>query len=144
MVESCIEKVGHASFQRETVFEFDMGSHVLARGDLEKSEAVLLRVLEEAVLATPRGESISISHEQTGKNLILTIRTFSEEETTRQNRQKAALTVKSRLGSRKLGESRYSLIVAQFVMEQMSGSLKYKLGPPFTASIQWPSAKTTF
>jgi hypothetical protein len=144
LVESCLEKVSHASFQRETKFDFEPGTPVMVRGDMEKSEAVLLRVLEDAILATNRGEAISLTQKRTKDDVTLSITTFGEEASSRANRQKAALTVKSRLGLRRLGESRYSLIVAQFVMEQMSGLLSYRFGPPFSASLQWPSPKTTF
>ncbi len=130
LVGVCLEKARQALYFQDVDVTYDYtesaGQEVTI--DVEKAEIAILCVLEQAVAHTPRPISLKIhqSVEAHYVNLHIVNETIAltnaGELVAAPIRQ--AIPLRGRLGSRRVGESRYSFQVARKVMGLMGGNIE--------------------
>jgi K+-sensing histidine kinase KdpD len=108
--------------------------------DPEKIEQVVLRILEEAAAHCNRGDEICVSiRENDGfAQMQMELKHRAEPGGVLPKRP-STMSVKGRLGVRKPGESRYSLVACEKVAELMGGRFECQTGDQFAAKLGFPA-----
>lgn len=150
LVRACLEKVRHARYYRNGSIQLCMPEvPQLVQTDLEKAEAALLCVLEHALKACSP-DSLLIRTRREGDYLTVHLQAagqassfaniFSDDMLPADVAEKPAPGLRGRLGTRRTGESRYSLSVCEKVLEQMGARLEMGDGTPRDFEIHLPVA----
>lgn len=128
LVDSCMEKARHAPYFRKARIESNISpDRLFVNVDLEKMEAVILCVLEQIIGAYHSATILRFSASTGPGYVTLHMKTLKDQD--RHGGQSTALTAKQRrtirgrLGTRRLGESRYSFQICRKVLNLMGGKL---------------------
>ncbi|MGI8907288.1 MAG: sensor histidine kinase [Candidatus Sumerlaeaceae bacterium] len=109
--------------------------------DDEKSQQVLLRVLEEAGAYCNRHGTVKISMDSShGRAELRVDLECQPHDTESAIKRPAPASLKGRLGVRKIYESRYSLSACEKLMSLMGGSLHWQISPQFSAGLRFPTS----
>lgn len=127
IVRTCLEKAGHAPYFQNTQVDYHpngLGQNLI-RIDIEKAETAILCAFEHVVAHINRPAALRIYHSIQSPYINLHIvgdeRAMIESHNSLDDRN---ITLRGRLGTRRLGESRYNLQVCKQVMHLMGGKLE--------------------
>lgn len=134
LIRVCLEKIRHARYYRTGSIQLCMPeAPQLVRTDLEKAEAALLCVMEHALKAHSP-DTVLIRTRREGQSLVVHFQaagqvsafsdSYSVDLLPDPTPEKPASSMRGRLGTRRTGESRYSLSVCEKVLEQMGARLE--------------------
>lgn len=128
VVKACLEKASHAPYFRnvEVNYNFNGTGQQLVNVDVEKAETALLCAFEHIVSHAERPSVVVVRHCSTGSHAGVNISSekAAPVHDSMMSQHRLNSTLKGRLGTRRLGESRYSLQVCKKVMALMGGELE--------------------
>lgn len=125
LTQNCIDKARHAPYFKKIIMDYhDTRGEMLVRIDVEKGESTLLCVLEQLSRLSAQPTHVTVNHSICDNygciNLLLDNEELNEDLLGAfQN-----FNLKGKLGTRRLGESRYNLHVCSRVVTQMGGELE--------------------
>lgn len=140
IIRCSADKARHAPYFYNTELHLDFNHDKTTsrvRIDVEKMETVLLGIIEQILAQTESTPAIKISTHDAGHHIAIRIENHATPQTT-YLRYAAKPGMRGRLGTRRLGESRYSLQICQRVLEQMGAYLEINNAPHKTATIYLP------
>lgn len=128
IVRTCLEKAVHAPYFRNVEINYSGNGSAdrLIRVDVEKAETALLCAFEHVISQNARPASVSISH--TVEDPFVSVH-IAANRPVHSNEPPAHLlqaheSLIGRLGTRRLGESRFDMQVCRRVMHLMGGELE--------------------
>lgn len=132
IVRNSLEKANHAPYFRDVIVDYDStNGNQLIRVDVEKAESAVLCALEQTVKGTERPLKLQLSHSLHGAfgNVIIAVEDFTTlDEPVLPATPRIFTGMNGRLGTRRLGESRFNLLLAEKVMELLGGHLQHEIG----------------
>lgn len=142
LIASSLDKATHASYLKDVRVNYDANgsSHRLISTDVEKAETVLLCLIEALAENLDKPAAIRISQSSDGPWELIHMEWETSETGGAPTRPRHAL--RGRLGTRKLGESRYNIHVCRKVMQQMGGKLDLSVDLPGSMTIHFPARIT--
>lgn len=140
IIKCCVDKALHAPYflggEIEVDFQHDKGA---IRIDVEKTETVLLCLMEQMILHTESAPFLKISTASAGHYVAIRFENQPNDKDAGEHHP-IRQGMRGRLGTRRLGESRYSLQVCQKVLHLMSARLDLTGHPLESAEIRLPRA----
>lgn len=128
LVSTCIDKTAHAPHFSNIKFESNIprdATHVSV--DVEKLETVLLCLFEQIALQHPNARSIALSTTQSENHIILhleiPLKQVTQPDPPNGSFMDGHHTLRGRLGTRRIGESRYNYEICTKVLTLMGGQL---------------------
>lgn len=139
LVGSCLEQLDETLRHKSLTIQQELdGLETCLLVDREKMEQVLLRLLDEAVAITPREGTIIIrSGSEAGGEVTIVVEGGEVAFGAQVPKRPTPAHVKGRLGVRKPGESRYSLLACKRIMESFGGSLSWDVTDRFSAVLRF-------
>lgn len=126
LLDAVITKVKSAAyFQTGRIDLPPNAADYFVQVDYEKAETILLCIIEQIVSHSPVKPHLSFNVSANGSQVIINISNINSapQEELARGSVSGRQTLRGRLGTRKPGESRYSLQICHKILKQMGGGL---------------------
>jgi len=139
LILGAIEKAREARYLHGANLEHELPAEkLLVRVDVEKTEAVILCLLEQILQKTARPLTLKLSVSASGGSVLLCLDTPLEMQVTSSSASTNIRTLRGRLGTRNPGETRYNVALCDKLIRLMGGQMSLPRQEPGSVCLKFP------